>query len=166
MGSERIHSGEVAAEVARLKLLIDQGRLTSAATIDFSSRSGRIQGGAATPPYRVKVGRTCRSAVTSCEQAKLSLRPPCSSNPNLSHHRALSSARPRLGLRREAPLCGAPDSWRILKCSDALESGAAAALCTAVQDAGAHIVRFGNFRIRQSVRPSAKQVECLSYLYD
>jgi hypothetical protein len=72
-----------------------------------NSRSARVAniaalvrsewGGAATPPYRVLVGRTCRSAVTFCERAKRCSQPAGSMIQTLPYPQVLPTPRQRLG---------------------------------------------------------------------
>ena len=82
---------------------------------------------------------------------------------NLTSPRAYSTARQRLGLRREAPLCGAPDTRKGVAEPEAPESGAAAALGTAVQDAHARIVTCETFAAGISkVRATRQARESLS----
>ena len=138
MGSSAIHFEVVGAEVTRLKFPFDQSLPTSAPT-SLVTRILGVWGGAATPPYHTWVGWTCRSAVTSSERAQRCSQPTLTTTATRSHQRAHGTTRQRLGLRREAPLCEAPDVSSHLENSGALENGAATALRTALQDAGARI---------------------------
>jgi hypothetical protein len=168
MGSERVDFDGVGAKVTRLKHSFDQSLLTLAPT-SVVTRIPGVWGGAATPPSRVVVGRTCvprqsvakagRSAVISCGQAKRCSQPELSISRMLSYPLALPNTRQRLGVR-----CRAQREHRfrvppIFPCVLELRTPHKAALLAAVQDTDAHIVPGGNVRGSHSV-PTLHETGC------